>query len=344
MLMLKSSRWNRVAVAAVGAALALGAAGRAARADNVEWRIATLAPDGSSWMKILTRGADEVSKATAGRVTIKYYPGGVQGDEKDVVAKMQLGQLDGGAFTTVGLGLIDESVRIFELPMLVKSVEELDFLRDKRWEHYQKAFEKKGYMLGDPGDVGFLYFYSNTPIKSVADLANVKVWLWGDDKIVKAMFKKLGVNGVPMGPNDVLPSLTTGKISACYASPLAAMALQWYTKVKYSTSMSMAYGIGATVLTKKAWDKLSAEDQAAVTKVFKIQAAKLRKAIRKDNESSFKAITRSGVQVIDTPAAMVADFDKKSQEVWKELVGKVYSQDDLDSVLKLRAEYRAAHP
>jgi len=332
------SALNRVMGVAAAAAVLIGAAG-AAQAE--EWRIATLAPDGSAWMKILGRGAEELSKATTGRVSIKYYPGGVQGDEKDVVAKMQLGQLDGGAFTTIGLSMVDESIRVIELPMLFKNVEEMDYVRKKMWPTFQARFEKKGYRLGEPGDVGFLYFYSANPIKSIEDLTRAKVWLWGEDKIVKAMFRKMGVNGVPMGVPDVLPALNTGRINACYASPLAAVALQWYTKVKYSTSMPMAYGIGSTIVRKAVWEKMSAEDKVVADKVFRIQAQKLRKVVRQDNERAFKAVTRAGVKVIETPATMVAEFEKRSQEVWQEMAGKIYSKEDLALVLKYRDEFRA---
>ncbi|HTE56653.1 MAG TPA: TRAP transporter substrate-binding protein DctP [Kofleriaceae bacterium] len=323
---------------AAAAAAALGAAGTA-RAD--EWRVATLAPEGSTWMKILSRGAEEVSKATGGRLSVKYYAGGVQGDEKDVVAKMQLGQLDGGAMTSIGLSLVDESIRVVELPMLYKSVEEMDYVRKKMWPTFQARFLKKGYYLSEPGDVGFLYFYSAEPVKSIADLGKAKVWLWGEDKIVKAMFRRMSVNGVPMGVPDVLPALNTGRINATYASPLAAVALQWYTKVKFATSMPMAYGIAGTLIRKQTWDKLSAEDQKTAEKTFKIQAQKLRKAVRSDNERAFKAIGRAGVKTIETPPAMVAEFEKHAQATWQEMVGKIYSKEDLDQVMKYRAEFRA---
>lgn len=323
------------------AAAAAGALGAADTAHAEEWRIATLAPEGSTWMKILGRGAEEVSKATSSRVSIKYYAGGVQGDEKDVVAKMQLGQLDGGAMTSIGLSMIDESIRVIELPMLFKSVEELDYVRKKMWPVFQARFLKKGYYLSEPGDVGFLFFYSAEPVKAIGDLGKAKVWLWGEDKIVKAMFKRMNVNGVPMGVPDVLPALNTGRINATYASPLAAVALQWYTKAKYATSMPMAYGIAGTLLRKASWDKLSAEDQKAVEKTFRIQAQKLKKAVRSDNERAAKAISRAGVKTIDTPAAMSTEFDKHAQGVWQEMVGKVYSKEDLAMVLKYRAEFRA---
>lgn len=340
--MLKETRsLVRMVGALAGALVALGSA-RAAQAE--EWRVATLAPEGSAWMKILGRGAEELSKATGGRVSIKYYAGGVQGDEKDVVAKMQLGQLDGGAFTSVGLSLIDESVRVLELPMMFKSVEEVDYVRKKMWPTFKARFAKKGYQLGEPGDVGFLYFYSQSEVKAVGDLGKSKVWLWGEDKLQKAMYKKLAVNGVPMGVPDVMPALNTGRINAFIASPLAAVALQWYTKAKYTTTMPMAYGIGATVIRKAAWDKMSAEDQKTAEKILKLQGSKLRATVRKDNDRAFKAITRGGIRVVETPASMVAEFEKKAQEVWNEQAGKIYSKDDLEKVIKYRDEFRAKKP
>jgi TRAP-type C4-dicarboxylate transport system substrate-binding protein len=324
-------------------ALVAAAAGTAA-ADNVEVRLATLAPDGSSWMKILSKGSAEIGTKTEGRVTVKYYAGGVQGDERDVVRKINLGQLDGGAFTSVGLSMIDESIRVLELPRMFASVEELDYVADKMWPYFQDKFEKKGWKLGDRGDVGWIYFMSKNEVKSVADLKAQKVWMWGDDGLVRAMYKQLGVSGVPLGVPEVEPNLTTGRINACYSSPLAAVALQWNTKVKFMTSMPMSYAIGATVLKKDVYNKVSKADVDLVAKISKGMQKVLRKQIRKDNESSKKTMLRKGVKVSDTPAAMQADFDKAAAAVWAELTGKMFTKAELDMVLKYRDEYRKAHP
>jgi TRAP-type C4-dicarboxylate transport system substrate-binding protein len=312
-----------------------------AAADNVEIRLATLAPDGSSWMKILSKGAAEIETKTEKRVTVKYYAGGVQGDERDVVRKINLGQLDGAAVTSVGLSMIDESIRVLELPRMFASVEELDYVADKMWPYFQKKFEAKGYKLNDRGDVGWIFFMSKTEVKSIGDLKGLKVWLWGDDGIVRAMYKKLGVSGVPLGVPEVEPALTTGRINACYGSPLAAVALQWNTKVKYMTSMPMSFAIGATVLKKEAFDKIGKDDQEMIKKITRDMSKALRKQIRKDNESARKQMEKKGVKVTDTPADMIAQFDKSANEVWNELAGKVYSKDELAMVIKYRDEFRA---
>jgi TRAP-type C4-dicarboxylate transport system substrate-binding protein len=323
------------------AAVATLASVTPARAENVEIRLATLAPSGSPWMEVLDKAQAEIKTKTGGRVTLKYYPGGQQGDERDFVRKIGLGQLDGAAVTSVGLAMIDESIRVLELPMMFQSAEELDYVADKMWPYFQKKFEKKGYKLNDRGEVGWIYFMSKSKVETLADLKGQKLWMWGDDQLVGAMFKKLGLNGIPLGVPEVDAGLTSGKINACYGSPLAATALQWSTKVKYMTSMPMSFAIGATVVSTKSLNKISAEDQKTVETIGKAGSKKLRKVIRKANEDSKSAMTRKGITVVQTPVAMVSDFEKNAQEVWKELVGKVYTQAELDMVLKYRDEYRA---
>jgi TRAP-type C4-dicarboxylate transport system substrate-binding protein len=308
---------------------------------DTEIRLATLAPSGSPWMEVLGKGQAEVKEKTGGRVTIKYYEGGQQGDERDFVRKMGLGQLDGAALTSVGLSMIDESIRVLELPMMFQSAEEVDYVADKMWPYFQKKFEKKGFKLADRGEVGWLYFYTKDKADSLAALKSHKLWLWGDDLIVNALYKKLGFNGVPLGVPEVDAALTSGKINGCYSSPVAAVALQWSTKVKYATSTPMSFAVGATVISAKALAKLSAEDYKAFDSIGKATQKKLRKVIRKANDDATKMMTRKGVTIVATPPAMAAEFEKAAQDVWKELVGKVYSKEELDMVLKYRDEYRA---
>jgi TRAP-type C4-dicarboxylate transport system substrate-binding protein len=315
-----------------------------ARADGTELRIATLAPAGSTWSKLLAKGSAAIEEKTNKAITLKWYEGGSQGDERDFVRKIGLGQLDGAAVTAVGLSMIDESIRVLELPRMFKSVDEMDYVAGKMWPIFQKKFEKAGYKLVDRGEIGWVYFYSKDKIDSMSALKSAKLWLWGDDHIVKATYAKLGLTGVPLGVPEVDAALTAGRINACYTSPLAAVALQWSTKVGYRSEMAMSYGIAATVVSKKAFDALPAADQKTLLTLMEKTGRDIRKAVRKDNDDATKQMERKGVKVVPTPAAMQADFDKAAQEVWKDLVGKVYTQEDLDKVLKFRDEYRAKHP
>ncbi len=330
---------TRILGVCAGVALALSSS--PAAAENTELRFATLAPAGSPWMAVLDKAAAEIKEKTNGRVTLKYFEGGSQGDERDFVRKINAGQLDGAAVTSIGLSLIDESIRVLELPMMFQSVEEVDYVADKMWPYFQAKFEKKGFKLNDRGEVGWIYFLSKSKVETIADLKGQKVWQWGDDKIVGAMFKKMALNGVPLGVPEVDASLTSGRITAAYGSPVAAVALQWYTKIKYMTSMPMTFAIGATVVSQAAMKKLSAEDLKTVEEITKSYSKKLRKVIRKANDDAKTTMTRKGVTIVQTPAATVDEFAKHAAAVQQEMAGSVFSKAELEMVLKHRAEFRA---
>ena len=310
-------------------------------AQAVEVKIATLAPDGSAWAKIMAEGGKTIAERTAGRVTVKYFFSGSQGDERDAVRKMKLGQIDGSALTAVGLGLINGAVRVLDLPFMFKSDKELDYVRDKMSPDFEKLFDDAGYVLLAWGDVGWTHLYTNIQVNSNADLGKTKMWAWTDDPIVRAFFKRLGVNGVPLGVPDVLPSLQTGTIDACYGAPLAAIALQWYTKVKFATDTPINYAIGALVIRKEVFNKLSAEDQKIVRESGLEMGNKLKQMVRKDNERAKKAMIKSGVAFNPVAPAFAEELEKEAKNVWGDLAGgKLYSNDLLEKVKKYVAEAR----
>jgi TRAP-type transport system periplasmic protein len=314
----------------------------AARAQS-EFKIATLAPEGSSWMKLYHEWANNVEKRTSGRVKIKFFAGGVQGDEREAVQKMRGGLINGAGVTGVGLGQINEEVRVLELPFLFKSYDEIDHVRTTLHEDFQKKFNAKGSVLLGWGDVGWIYIYSNIPIKSKEDIAKTKMWAWTDDPVVRALFGALSVRGVPLGVPDVYTSLQTGVIDACYGSPLSMVALQWYTKVKYQTSDPISMAVGATVVTKKDFDKLSGEDQKVLIDESAQLQTKALATLRKDNERAATKMKQVGLQVVQEPPAFVDDMRKQGMAVWDQLADHMYSKAWLEKIKKILADYRKAH-
>lgn len=315
--------------------------GGVARAQTTTLKIATLAPEGSAWMVAFHEWAKNIEQHTQGKVRVKFFAGGTAGDERDAVRKMRLGQLNGAAVTAIGLGLINSEVRVLELPMLINNYDELDYVRNKLDADLRKKFEDKGYVLLAWGDVGPVHIFSNRPIKSKADLSQVKLWAWVDDALVRELFHQLGVNGVPLGVPDVLPSLQTGLINACYGSPLSTLALQWYTKVKYMTSLHISQAIGATVITKKEWQKLSPDVQKIVMADSHTFQVKLLKTLRAENEKALTSMKQAGLQVVESPPEMVKQFTQEAIAIRSKLEPSVYSHEWRMRVEKLIADYRA---
>jgi TRAP-type transport system periplasmic protein len=330
---------KRFAAYALAFALCIGLTSSARAQETL--KIATLAPEGSIWMILLHEWGKNIEDHTGGKVRVKFFAGGVAGDERDAVRKMRLGQINGAVVTSIGLGLINSEVRVLELPMLIASYDELDFVRNKLDGDIRKKFEEKGYVLLGWGDVGPVHMFSNIPIKSKADLAQTKMWAWVDDALVRELLHQLGITGVPLGVPDVLPSLQTGLINACYGSPYSTLALQWYSKVKFMTSLHITIGQGATVLAKKEWDKLTPDLQKIVMDDSKTLQDKLLKQLRAENEKAITQMKSVGLQVVESPKEMIKQFTDEAIAIRPKLEPSVYSHDWRMKVEKLVADYRA---
>ncbi len=311
------------------------------RAEGVELRVATLAPSGSPAMAVHERAAAEIREKTSGRVTVRYYEGGSQGDERDFVRKIQTGQIDGAHLTGVGLSMIDPSIRVLELPGLFASLSEVDFVAGKLWPTFSRKFERKGFRLGARGEVGWVYLYSKTKVDNPTELRTQKPWVWGDDRIMQALFTRLGAQAVPLGVPEVDASLTSGRINACYGAPTAAVALQWYTKIRHALSLPLYYAAGGTVFSLTAWKKISAADQKIVASVDAAAAKRLRKVLRKANTDALLTMQRRGVSVNRPTPAASGEFESLAPALWQTLAGKQYTQAELNTVLARRSEYRA---
>lgn len=310
-------------------------------ADSQQMRMATLAPSGSPWTESLERAAAEISHNTEQRVTIKWFTGGQQGDERDVIRKIKLGQLDGAAVTSIGLSMIEPSILVLQLPMLFESEDEVDYVATKMWPYFQNKFEAKGFRLDSRGELGWIYFFSKNKVTSMADIQNQKLATQGGDQFGSSFASRMKINAVRLGIPEIDGALTSGRIDACFSSPLGAIALQWYTKLKYMSSTPMVYGLGATITSLEAVKKVSPEDQKIIQGIAKRNQKKARAIIRKANADALKTIVRKGITVVDVPKPMIDELTAIAVEVQTELVGKVYSQEELDKVLAYRAEFRA---
>ncbi len=302
-------------------------------ANTVTIKFATLAPEGSTWMNVMREFADEVKKQTNGEVKIKIYAGGVQGDEKDVIRKMRINQLQSGGFTGVGLGAILPEVRILDTPFLFESQAEIDFVKQKFFDRFAKGFEKKGYVLLGWAEVGFVYIFSNYPLRKKDDLNKVKMWMWEGDPLAEALYKTAGISPIPLSITDVLTSLQTGLIDGVYTSPLACLGLQWFTKVKYMLDIPLANSMGAVLVTKRSFKKISPENQKILLDLGQKYFNELTRLSRIDNENSIKEMVKNGLVLTKVQDKKTLDeFLQLGEKSRRELVGHLYSQELLNQI------------
>jgi len=264
-------------------------------------KIATIAPDGTSWMLEMRNGAERIAGRTDGRVKFRFYPGGVMGNDKSVLRKVRIGQLHGGAVTGSGLALVDPSTMIYSLPFTFRSEGEIDYARARMDPALIDSIEGAGFVTLGFVEGGFAYLMSSAPLRGMEDLRSRKVWIPEGDRISRAMFEDMKVSPIPLPLPDVLTGLQTGLIDTVAASPIGAIALQWHTRVKYLTDTPLIYLYGALLVDRRAFAKLDAKDQLVVREVMSEIATRLNRQGREDDEKARQALQSQGITFV-TPS------------------------------------------
>lgn len=321
----------------------LAVAATAANAADI--KIATVAPDGSRWMQQMRAGAEEVNARTSGRVTLKFYPGGVMGNDAQVLRKIRIGQLQGGAFTAGGLGERYPALNLYGIPLLFNSLDEIDAVRAKFDPELAAGLEKAGFVSFGFIEGGFANLLSNEPIRTVEDMRRKKVWVPEGDAISFLAMETMGLSPAALPVTDVLTGLQTGLIDITFASPVAALVLQWHTKVKYITDLPVSYSMGVFAIEKGVYSALSAEDQRVLREVMGRYVQQLDHEAREDNRKAAEVLARSGLETVSVNDADVEGWRKTIESIHPQLRARPDIDAALfDHMLAALAEYRRTHP
>ena len=309
--------------------------------DKFIIKLATLAPEGSVWMNAFHDLNKEVIKRTNGDVRFKFYPGGVLGDEIDMLRKIRIGQIHGGGFTGLGLGMIYKDVLVIQLPFLFNNYHEVDYVLKRMEGRFRKGFEKNGFVLLGWSDIGFVYLLSNSPIRSKRDTRGLKFWIWEGDKVASAVFKRLDIVPVPLGLPDILMALQTGLVDVVFSSPLGAIALQWFTRVKYMMDLPLTYAIGAVLISKRAFQRIPPNYQKIIRECANKYIQELNQRIREDNEKAKEIMIKHGIKITRPSKEDVAEFKKMCNTIAKGFSGKAFSREVLNELMFYLNEYRS---
>lgn len=290
------------------------------RADETTLRMATLAPEGSTWSKAFHQFQQRVEAGTAGRIKFKLFAGGVQGDDRSVLRKIKLGQLAGGAIAGVGLAAIDPELRVLEF---ARSPEELFALRSALGLRLRHRLEEQGWVVLGWGDIGPVHLFSKIPVRNIEDLRHLKLWQWADDPISKRLYSALNIQGVPLHLPEVLPGLSTGAVDAFFGSPLSTVALQWGTYARYMSAAPITMGTGATVIAQAVWDRLDPNDRKVILDESARLEAEVMARVREDNVRALAKMREGGLQIIEVTPAFEAELEKVAQRVSEEIARDV---------------------
>ncbi|HLF11261.1 MAG TPA: TRAP transporter substrate-binding protein DctP [Gammaproteobacteria bacterium] len=336
-----SLSYKRIAQAAIASSLLV----LCGNAGAVDLKIASVAPDGSHWMQEMRAGAELIRSRTNGRVAIKFYPGGVMGNDAQVLRKVRIGQLQGGAFTAGGLGERYSSLNLYGIPLLFRSLDEVDYIRSRLDPKLLAGLEQAGFVSFGFIEGGFANLLANEPVRSVEDMRRRKVWVPEGDQISFLAMQALGLSPVVLPLTDVLTGLQTGLIEIAFASPVAALVLQWHTKVKYITKLPISYSMGIFAIEADTFRGLDGADQQIIREVMGEVTTRLDRTAREDNARADEVLQKSGLQPVDVNAPDVAAWRRTIEGVYPQLRERPDIDGPmLDELLGLLAEHRASRP
>ena len=306
-------------------------------------RLGTLVPKGSSWHQILLNMGEEWKQASGGKIELKIYPGGEQGDEPEMVQKLRIKKLQAVALSGAGLSGIDAAVSALQVPMMLSSYEELDYVRDRISDRLEKGLAQRGFVVLNWGDAGWIYFFTKQPAAHPDDIRRMKLCVLQGDNATFELYKINGFHPVSLAATDILTGLQTGLIDAFQAPPLVALSNQWFGGAKNMLNIPFAQLVGATVISKEVWDKIPAPVQKEMMQSARKAGVALRDEIRKAEAGSVPLMQQFGLNVVPADPTTVAQWRQLAEAIWPKMRGSMVPADLFDQVKRLRDEYRKAH-
>ncbi|MBF0297411.1 MAG: TRAP transporter substrate-binding protein DctP [Oligoflexia bacterium] len=299
-----------------------------AQAATVDVKIGIIAPDGTSWSDTLKSMAKEIKSTTNGEVNFRIYGGASQVDELQILRKIRSNQMHGGVFTGKTLGEINGDVRIMEVPFTFYDDRKKAFATmEKLTPVFNDGFAKNKFKNLGFYEIGLVYLVSTRKFENFETLKGVKIWVWEGDKLSEALISSMSLTATPLALQDVLTSLSTGILQATYASPMAIIAMQWQTKVKYLIDFPVTYSIGAFLISEDTWKKIPDKYKKVIEEIAQKHIKTANELIVKENLEALESMKKtSGLTFIKFPQSDIDKGKKIRLDVIAKLQDKLFSK------------------
>ncbi|MDY0221118.1 MAG: TRAP transporter substrate-binding protein DctP [Desulfobacterium sp.] len=272
------------------------------------FKIATLAPEGAFEVVQMQAAAVEIATVTDGRVKFKFFTGGVMGNDQGVLRKIRINQLQGGALSSGSLSIYYPDSQVYSLPLVFRSFDEVDYVRKHMDETLIKGYEDAGFIVFGLAEGGFARIMSKTPISTVADLQQRKVWIPENDAAALEAVKAFDVNPITLSVADVRTALQTGLLDTVAIPPSYAILLHWHTQVHYITEIPLLYTNGLLAIEKRAFSNLSPGDGKIVKSKMAEAFARIDSHNRNQNIEAVEVLKEMGLTSVV--------LDDKARDTW----------------------------
>lgn len=308
-------------------------------------KLSTLYPDGTSVVKRIKQAGSAIEEQTEGRVKLKLYPGGTMGDDKAVQRKIRVGQLHGAIAQGGAFSRYYKDSQIYNMPMAFRTYDEVDYVRERLDPVLREGFEESGWITFGFIDGGFAYLMSNEPVRTVDQAREQKIWLPANDPLSATLADELDISPIQLNIGNVLTSLQTGAIDAFVSPPVAALTLQWHSRVQYLTDMPLMYTYGMLAIHEKYFARLDESDQQVVRTVLGEALDDLDEAGRQDSRDAYQAVLNQNVDAVEPKPEEREIWLEFSEQATRTLIEKgEVSRSMYERMNKLLAEYRNDSP
>jgi TRAP-type C4-dicarboxylate transport system substrate-binding protein len=327
--------------AAVLACLASAPPAAAQQAGALRLRLGTLAPQGSSYHRILQEMGERWRTATGGRVQLTIYAG-TMGSEVELVRRLRLGQLQAAALTVTGLREIDRSVgALQQMPMVFRTLEEVEYVRSRMEPVLERRLADRGFVVLFWADAGWVHLFSRRPVARPGEFRQLKTFVTSEDNEQFDLMRSGGFQPVSLDWTDALTALQTGLIDAVPTIPYFALASQFYTVANHMLELNWLPLVGATIINKRTWDALSAETRTALREAAAQAGRQFQQRGRIEADSAVTAMRRRGLVLVPVTPAAEAEWRSLSEAFYPTIRGGMVPADMFDEVMRLLAEYRS---
>lgn len=306
-------------------------------------KAATIAPKNSIYHRALQEMGEAYRAAAGPQARFLIYPDSIQGTEADTVRRMRVGQLDASMLTVVGLTEIDPAVAALQyMPMMFRSWEELDHVREKLRPELEAKLAAKGFVVLIWGEGGWVQFFTKEPILHPEEFKRAKIFAWSGDKLQAGVMKSLGYIPVQIPLADILPALETGMLDTVPIAPLWALIGQFDRITPYMLRVNWVPIVGATVMRRQSFEAQKPEPRAALLAASRKATVELRKHRAVQDEESIKAMQKRGLKVRELTPELEPAWRAVAERSWPLVRGTMVPADTFDQVRAALAEYRGS--
>ena len=307
-------------------------------AKKIIVKMATLAPEGTEWHGLLVELGQQWKEVTNGEVQLRIYPGGVVGDERDMIRKMRIGQIHGAAISNEGMTEINPYFTTFYMPMMYQSYDEVDFVRERLSDELLNITEDNGFKILTMVDVGWAYWFSTEPIYTPDDLKNNKIFIWAGDYKSVQLYEKHGYQPVPLAMTDVLSGLQTGLITSLGFNPLYALAQQLFGIADNMLEMKWGNLTAAIIIDLKTWNKIKPEYQQSMLTVAKKIGNGFQEKNRYESDKSVEVMKKYGLKVNKPSPEQVQIWNELINSMSADIRGSLIEENAYDRLMEIKKE------